>query len=133
MLFYYKRAANNLVKYGVHDVRRVYMYYIVTKISELYVLSFHLHRAVPNIKNVPRGLKPSNEHSMRVAFHAIVPLDIWEWDDSSRIYIRFGHTKFGKWKHDAGPGEKYWYIGIVCMCVYVLYSMYCYLGNFCFY
>ena len=98
------------------------MYYIVMEISELYVLSFHLHRAVPNVENVPHGLKHSNMHSMTVIFLAIVPLDIWEWDDSSSIYIRFGHSEFGDWKFDAGPGRKHRSSLYVCVCViqYVL-------------
>ena len=73
----------------------------------MHQLFFILCRAVPNVgPDVPDGLKPSNEDSMMVIFRAIVPLDIWEWDDQSKIYIRFGHPKFGNWKVDVGPGKR---------------------------
>ena len=54
---------------------------------------------------------------MMVVFHAIVPLETWEWDDESEIYIRFGHPKFGNWNYDAGPGRRTWYSLFVCVCV----------------
>ena len=80
---------------------------LVTKIYEVYVLTFHLCRLGLNMwHNVPFGFKPSKEHSMTVAFYAIVPLDTWEWDDESLMYIRFGHDLLGNWNFDAGPGSK---------------------------
>ena len=63
-------------------------------------------RAVPLVgSNVPYGLKPSIEQNMNVVFFAIVPLAIWEWDENSVMYIRFGHAGFGNWRFDAGPGK----------------------------
>ena len=82
----------------------------------MYVLSLYLRRLAPNVwHDVPYGFKPSNEHSMTVAFYAIVPLDIWEWDDKSGIYIRFGHHHFGNWRFDAGPGKIIRYRLFVCV------------------
>ena len=42
---------------------------------------------------------------MQVEFYAIVPLDIWEWDQDSGIYMRFGYSEFGNFEQDIGPGE----------------------------
>ena len=40
---------------------------------------------------------------MKLVFHAIVPLPYWEWDDkATRMYIRFGHSKLGKWEENCG-------------------------------
>ena len=36
--------------------------------------------------------------SMKLVFHAIIPLPFWEWDDKSRIFMRFGHSKLGEWE-----------------------------------
>ena len=82
---------------------------------------FHLCRLGLDMwHNVPFGFKPSKEHSMTVAFYAIVPLDIWEWDDNSGIYIRFGHSLLGDWEFYAGPGERIRYSSCEC----VLYHIY---------
>ena len=102
---------------------------VVTKISELCMLSFHLRRVVPKVsRDVPSGFKPPNECSMTVIFYAIVPCDTWEWDDESTIYIRFGHSKFGNWNFDAGPGRKTrysWYVCVMCCTVHVCTPVRC--------
>ena len=80
------------------------------------MLFFTLHRAVPNVgPDTPCGFTSSNEQSMIVVFRAIVPLSIWEWDEKSKIYIRFGHDSFGNWNFDAGPGKE---IRCSSMCVF---------------
>ena len=67
---------------------------------------FFNFRAVPNVGNeFPPGINCSEGLSMQVEFHAIVPLDVWEWDQDSKIYIRFGYSEFGDFEHDIGPGE----------------------------
>ena len=49
------------------------------------------------------GLKCSDpKKTMKITFHAIVPLAYWEWDDDSHIYVRFGHKTLGLWKEDCG-------------------------------
>jgi len=43
----------------------------------------------------------------------IVPRTIWEWDDYSKICIRFGHPELGKWKYNCGLSlfkERYNYL-----------------------
>ena len=40
--------------------------------------------------------------SMKLVFHAIIPLPFWEWDDKSRIFMRFGHSKLGHWEVNCG-------------------------------
>ena len=70
--------------------------------------------------DIPYGFKPSDEKSMMVIFHAIVPLDIWEWNDKSEIYLRFGDPQFGNWKFDAGPGQQIRYnLFVFVMCMFV--------------
>ena len=39
---------------------------------------------------------------MKLVFHAIIPLPFWEWDDKSRIFMRFGHSKLGEWEVNCG-------------------------------
>ena len=56
-------------------------------------------------KDLPPGINCSKEDSVLVEFHAIVPLDVWEWDRDSRIYMQFGFSEFGNWEHDIGPGD----------------------------
>lgn len=51
------------------------------------------------------GILSNCDHAVAVTFHVIVPLDYWQWDQSSHIYLRFGHTKLGSWKHDIGNFE----------------------------
>lgn len=63
-------------------------------------------RAVPKVgEDFPPGINCSEELSMLVEFHSIVPLDVWEWDHNSNIYMRFGYSEFGDWEQDIGPGD----------------------------
>ena len=38
-----------------------------------------------------------------VIFHALLPVSLWEFDDTSEVYIRFGSDKLGEWNCDIGP------------------------------
>jgi hypothetical protein len=40
--------------------------------------------------------------SLKVVFHAIVPLPHWELDDNPHLFIRFDHRKFGNGKENCG-------------------------------
>ena len=42
---------------------------------------------------------------MLVIFQAMIPKDIWEWNESAEVYMRFGVPKLGNWEHDYGPGH----------------------------
>lgn len=57
---------------------------------------------------------------MKLTFHAIVHLGYWEWDNTSRIHIRFGHEKLGSWEVDCGKFQIARYIE------YVLSMLTCY-------
>lgn len=66
----------------------------------------HLFRSVPKVGAVPpSGFICSKDHSMTVEFYAILPFDVWKWDQNSQILMRFGCPEFGDWEHDNGPGE----------------------------
>lgn len=41
---------------------------------------------------------------MCIVFRAIVPKDVWKWDEKSKVYMRFGGFYFGEFKFDFGPG-----------------------------
>ena len=55
------------------------------------------------------------EMSMKLVFHAIIPLQFWDWDEKSSIFMRFGHPKLGDWVADCGQFEvgRYGYHNIV--------------------
>ena len=38
-----------------------------------------------------------------VFFHAIIPVSLWLFDETSEVYIRFGSDKLGDWNCDVGP------------------------------
>ena len=44
------------------------------------------------------------DKSVKIQFNAVIPLDIWEWEeDKSSIFIRFAHHDLGGWNFDIGP------------------------------
>ena len=46
---------------------------------------------------------------MLIRFHAVIPKDVWEWDESAKVYMRFGIPELGNWETNQGPGviERY--------------------------
>lgn len=38
----------------------------------------------------------------KVVFHVIIPKQYWEWDDKSKVFIHFGHSRLGNWLVDIG-------------------------------
>ena len=38
-----------------------------------------------------------------VIFYALLPVSLWEFDETSEVYIRFGSDKLGDWNCDIGP------------------------------
>ena len=77
-------------------------------ISELIVVQFLFQyffvcRSKPT--EVPKAtglLDAPTRHSIAVTFHALVPLAAWEWDDRSKMHIRFGLIELGDWKYNCG-------------------------------
>ena len=47
--------------------------------------------------------------TVRIVFHALLPIDFWQWDEKSEVYIKFSHENFGKWEHDFGPMKYFRY------------------------
>ena len=53
------------------------------------------------ISQPPKGLQA--RRSVTVTFHVVVYQPVWDWDDSTKMYIRFGHPDLDVWKYDFGP------------------------------
>ena len=67
------------------------------------VYTFTFNRPVKG--NHLKILNPPPEAAMTLQFNVIVPLRVWEWEKGrSKIFMRFGHSEFGDWKLDLGPG-----------------------------
>ena len=57
-------------------------------------------------RNKPRGFYThQDEGTMRIIFKAVIPTQVWGWDETSAAYMRFGHNELGKWGYDYGPGH----------------------------
>ena len=48
------------------------------------------------------GLITGQGKFIEVIFHVILPKPHWEWDKSSKIYLRFGCRELGKWEENVG-------------------------------
>ena len=49
------------------------------------------------------GIEATGRTAMRMIFHAIVPLEYWEWNyQNSSMHIRFSNEKLGNWRVDLG-------------------------------
>lgn len=49
-----------------------------------------------------KGFQSSVERSIKITFHALVHLPLWDWSSTSCMHIRFGHKDLGDWKYDCG-------------------------------
>lgn len=49
--------------------------------------------------DMPKGFLLPDEESIKVTFHVILPLHFWEWDNTSKIGILFGHPGLGGWNY----------------------------------
>ena len=76
------------------------VYYISTISTHTQTAS---HSTSPT--GLPQGFRVSERDSINVIFHVIVPLDIWEWDETSQICLRFGHPDLGGWGFNCGLGH----------------------------
>ncbi len=48
-----------------------------------------------------RGLTDSRQH-FEIVFHVIIPKPHWEWDKTSRVFLRFGCEELGSWNLNIG-------------------------------
>ena len=51
------------------------------------------------------GLVKGQGKFIGVVFHVILPKPHWEWDKTSKIYLRFGCKELGEWKENVGDFE----------------------------
>ena len=57
-------------------------------------------------RDVPRGFSNSKDKdALCILFRGILPKSVWNWDEKSKVYMRFGSFYFGEFKYDFGPGE----------------------------
>ena len=56
----------------------------------------------PRTGCLPPSLDPPKDQSITIHFNAILPMEAWEWDDDSSVYIRF---MLGDNVPDIGPGK----------------------------
>lgn len=49
-----------------------------------------------------KGFQSPIERSIKITFHALVHLPLWDWSSTSCMHIRFGHQDLGDWKYDCG-------------------------------
>ena len=66
-------------------------------------LSGFIHRLDQAI-NLAAEPSVSN-NKMLVIFRAVIPKDVWEWDESAKVCMRFGNPELGNWETDYGPGQ----------------------------
>lgn len=46
------------------------------------------------------GIHVSPDKSIAVTFHALVPKDAWKWENDTKMTMRFGDQRLGKWNKD---------------------------------
>ena len=46
------------------------------------------------------GIHASIDQSIAVTFHALVPKDAWKWESNTKMTMRFGDSRLGKWNKD---------------------------------
>ena len=58
------------------------------------------------------GFYPPPKKSLEVTFHVLLPKKVWNWDEKSRMHMRFSHPKLGEWKEDVGEFiiKRYFYL-----------------------
>lgn len=52
------------------------------------------------------GIHETADRAVAVTFNVIVPLNFWLWDNRSKIFLRFGDDRLGKW-NDVGQFQLY--------------------------
>ena len=64
----------------------------------VYYMYFYHNRPKYNL----RGLMANPEKSITMIFHCIIPKLLWEWDETSCMYMRFENSALGNWRHNIG-------------------------------
>ena len=59
------------------------------------------------------GFLPPSEKTLKVTFHVLLPKDVWNWDQTSSMHMRFSHPKLGAWNKDVGKFTNKRYIIIL--------------------
>ena len=80
---------------------------------------FHQEPIRPAVwKDPPSGFKFKPEDAVTVTFHALLPMQLWKWDERSEVYIRFGTSGLGLWECDCGPMKPVRYTVIIYSSLY---------------
>lgn len=53
------------------------------------------------------GIHVSPDQSLAVTFHALLPKDVWKWESNTKMTMRFGDARLGKWIKDVVFLEEY--------------------------
>lgn len=53
------------------------------------------------------GFNVSPDKSIAVTFHALLPKEAWKWESGTKMTIRFGHYRLGKWLKNAEYLKEY--------------------------
>ncbi|XP_064404373.1 E3 ubiquitin-protein ligase RNF213-like isoform X3 [Halichondria panicea] len=62
-----------------------------------------LEKELAGVYSKPKGYNPEgSEGSLDVVFHVIIAKPVWEWDDESKVFLRFGSKHLGGWKRNIG-------------------------------
>ena len=64
------------------------------------MLCLFYHRDVTTC-DIP-GFNPPPEKCLAVTFYVLVPTEMWEWSEGSRIHLLFGHSEMGNWECPVG-------------------------------
>lgn len=59
--------------------------------------------------------------AVRIEMHAVIPVGLWQWNEKSKVYIRFGLPQLGNWKFDYGPGIRERYVIIMCVMMLAIF------------
>lgn len=78
---------------------------MLTYTANMYSLAWLLCICIfrPRTGPVPPALNPPQEKAMTIYFSAILPMEAWEWDNTtSSVYMRFENSDLNAC--DVGPG-----------------------------
>ena len=74
------------------------------------ICMFFVYRSYFKQKQPSGFCSHKDKNTISIVFHAVIPKDVWEWDEDARVYMRFGVHELGNWDYDYGPGQVERYI-----------------------